>query len=102
MQQSNLQNVIQFELLNKFRTGNPIYDAIISTIIFSTIAGLISRIISLVGGSGILPRFYQFVWYTPTKIMNCFRRKTITETEYCRCAKQQYRYSYYNRRCCRW
>ena len=38
---------IQFELLNKFRTGNPIYDAIISTMIFSLVASTTGSIPSI-------------------------------------------------------
>lgn len=35
---------VQFELLNKFRTGNPIYDAVISIAIFSLVASVTSSI----------------------------------------------------------
>ena len=75
---NNLQNAIQFELLNKFRTGNPVYDAIISTLIFSTIAALIGRITSIFSGrSEIITRFKYALWYFPIKITNIFKRKMI-------------------------
>lgn len=46
-----LQNSVQFELLNKFRTGDPIYDAIISTIVFSSVAYIVS----------LVPTFFGYV-----------------------------------------
>jgi ATP-dependent 26S proteasome regulatory subunit len=42
LQTSNLQSMMQFELLNKLRTGDPIMDAMISIMIFSGIGGLLT------------------------------------------------------------
>lgn len=44
MNQDILKNTMQYELLNKFRTNNPIYDMFISFIIFSFVAMFMNKI----------------------------------------------------------
>lgn len=44
MNHEAIKQTMQFELLNKFKTNNPIYDMLISFIIFSSVAMIINKI----------------------------------------------------------
>lgn len=74
--QDAIKNTMQYELLNKYRTDNPIFDAIISFIVFSLVAivmnklnDLASALISLL--KWIYNLLLSFVCELYDKIRNC-------------------------------
>lgn len=70
---------IQFELLNKFRTGNPIYDAIISTLIFSLVASATGFIPSIL--TSFTRIFTQLYYYTHKLSIYLFSKKNNMMTK---------------------
>jgi hypothetical protein len=71
---SNMQNTVQYELLNKFRTGNPIYDAVISSMIFTIVALIVNKLDSVFnsikyGSTSLWYLLYNTIYIIYNKLM---------------------------------
>lgn len=75
LSQDALKNTMQYELLNKFRTNNPLYDMFISFIVFSLVAMVMNKISDLTSWLlnqlsrlknlvyRLLNKFYEYMLY---------------------------------------